>query len=165
MVGFKKSTLLQCDVGRGKSLMCNTLISSSRLQTAHRTESDKKAKIFSLCVHFRWHRVAISVERQTVTIIVDCKKKISKPLLRSERPSIYTNGITVFGTRILDEEVFQVGKAGLCDFGASATAHVSTFFAADSSLLAFAQFWLNKNVEIVCECLTCGCCSLRFTLN
>uniref|UniRef100_A0A6Q2Y7K4 Collagen, type XI, alpha 1a n=1 Tax=Esox lucius TaxID=8010 RepID=A0A6Q2Y7K4_ESOLU len=55
----------------------------------------------------RWHRVAISVEKQQVTIIVDCKQKISKPLLRSGQSSINTNGITVFGTRILDEEVFQ----------------------------------------------------------
>lgn len=56
----------------------------------------------------RWHRVAISVEKKTVTIIVDCKKKITKSLLRSDHPSIDTKGITVFGTRILDEEVFQV---------------------------------------------------------
>ncbi|KAA8580958.1 hypothetical protein FQN60_013916 [Etheostoma spectabile] len=55
----------------------------------------------------KWHRVAISVEKKTVTIIVDCKKKIIKPLLRSDHGSIHTNGITVFGTRILDEEVFQ----------------------------------------------------------
>ncbi|MEQ2168343.1 hypothetical protein GOODEAATRI_013351, partial [Goodea atripinnis] len=55
----------------------------------------------------KWHRVAISVEKKTVTIIVDCKKKITKHLLRSDQASISTNGITVFGTRILDEEVFQ----------------------------------------------------------
>lgn len=52
--------------------------------------------------------MAISVEKKTVTIIVDCKKKIIKPLSRSDRTSIDTNGITVFGTRIQDEEVFQV---------------------------------------------------------
>eukprot|EP00063_Salmo_salar_P062406 XP_014037241.1 PREDICTED: collagen alpha-1(XI) chain-like isoform X1 [Salmo salar] len=55
----------------------------------------------------KWHRVAISVEKKTVTIIVDCKQKITKPLLRSDRAAINTNGITVFGTRILDEDVFQ----------------------------------------------------------
>uniref|UniRef100_A0A4W6FZG7 Collagen, type XI, alpha 1a n=1 Tax=Lates calcarifer TaxID=8187 RepID=A0A4W6FZG7_LATCA len=55
----------------------------------------------------KWHRVAISVEKKTVTIIVDCKKKITKPLPRGDQASIDTNGITVFGTRILDEEVFQ----------------------------------------------------------
>lgn len=57
---------------------------------------------------FRWHRVAISVEKKTVTMIVDCKKKTTKPLDRSERSIVDTNGITVFGTRILDEEVFEV---------------------------------------------------------
>uniref|UniRef100_A0A3Q2Y9V4 Collagen, type XI, alpha 1a n=1 Tax=Hippocampus comes TaxID=109280 RepID=A0A3Q2Y9V4_HIPCM len=55
----------------------------------------------------KWHRVAISVEKKTVTVIVDCKKKITMPLLRSDQTSISTNGITVFGTRILDEEFFQ----------------------------------------------------------
>ncbi|KAF3703356.1 Collagen alpha-1(V) chain Precursor [Channa argus] len=54
----------------------------------------------------KWHRVAISVEKNTVTIIADCMKKIVKPLLRSDHTSIDTNGITVFGTRIQDEAVF-----------------------------------------------------------
>uniref|UniRef100_A0A8C6VJJ3 Thrombospondin-like N-terminal domain-containing protein n=1 Tax=Naja naja TaxID=35670 RepID=A0A8C6VJJ3_NAJNA len=56
----------------------------------------------------KWHRVAISVERKSVTMIVDCKKKTTKPLERSNLAVIDTNGITVFGTRILDEEVFEV---------------------------------------------------------
>ncbi|CAM4594074.1 unnamed protein product [Leuciscus chuanchicus] len=56
---------------------------------------------------FLWHRVAISIEKKTVTMIVDCKKKISKPLSRSDHSIINTDGITVFGTRILDEEVFE----------------------------------------------------------
>lgn len=56
----------------------------------------------------RWHRVAISVEKNTVTIILDCKRKLTKPLPRSEHASIDTNGITVFGTRFLDADVFQV---------------------------------------------------------
>lgn len=107
--------------------------------------------------------MAISVEKQTVTIVVDCKKQISKPLLRSERPTIYTNGITVFGTRILDEEVFQVRRAGflgvLCVCGDAlsrvwARWRPTVECASDSSLLASADSllplscWLNKNVEI-----------------
>uniref|UniRef100_A0A668AM20 Collagen, type XI, alpha 1a n=1 Tax=Myripristis murdjan TaxID=586833 RepID=A0A668AM20_9TELE len=55
----------------------------------------------------KWHRIAISVEKKTVTIILDCKKKITKPLLRSDQAFVSTNGITVFGTRVLDEEYFQ----------------------------------------------------------
>lgn len=56
----------------------------------------------------RWHRVALSVDKKSATIIVDCKKKVTKPLRRSKRAVIDTEGITVFGTRILDEEVFEV---------------------------------------------------------
>lgn len=74
-----------------------------------------------LCHSIRWHRVAISVEKKTVTIIVDCKKKITKPLLRSDQASINTNGITVFGTRILDEEVFQVRFAVVSLWGLNKT--------------------------------------------
>lgn len=43
-----------------------------------------------------------------MTITVDCKKKLTKPLGRSDRAGLDTNGITVFGTRILDEEAFEV---------------------------------------------------------
>uniref|UniRef100_A0A3B3RB56 Thrombospondin-like N-terminal domain-containing protein n=1 Tax=Paramormyrops kingsleyae TaxID=1676925 RepID=A0A3B3RB56_9TELE len=64
----------------------------------------------------KWHRVAISVQKKTVTVFVDCKKKVTKPLGRSDRPVVSTNGITVFGTRILDDEVFEVPDlVGLCD--------------------------------------------------
>lgn len=59
----------------------------------------------------RWHRVAISVEKNAVTIILDCKRKLTKPLPRSDHTSIDTNGITVFGTRFLDADVFQVRLA------------------------------------------------------
>uniref|UniRef100_A0A8C5U943 Thrombospondin-like N-terminal domain-containing protein n=1 Tax=Malurus cyaneus samueli TaxID=2593467 RepID=A0A8C5U943_9PASS len=56
----------------------------------------------------KWHRVALSVQKKNVTLILDCKKKITKFLDRSEHPIIDVNGIIVFGTRILDEEVFEV---------------------------------------------------------
>uniref|UniRef100_A0A674MN55 Collagen type V alpha 1 chain n=1 Tax=Takifugu rubripes TaxID=31033 RepID=A0A674MN55_TAKRU len=55
----------------------------------------------------KWHRVAISVHKQTITLILDCKKKTTQKLLRSPSPIIDTKGIVVFGTRILDEEVFE----------------------------------------------------------
>uniref|UniRef100_A0A6I8SGC4 Collagen, type V, alpha 3 n=1 Tax=Xenopus tropicalis TaxID=8364 RepID=A0A6I8SGC4_XENTR len=55
----------------------------------------------------KWHRVAISVEKKTVTIIVDCKKKATLPLPRSDKPIVYTNGIVVFGTSLLEEDVFE----------------------------------------------------------
>lgn len=52
--------------------------------------------------------MAISVEKNTVTVVLDCKRKLTKPLPRSGAASIDTNGITVFGTRFLDADVFQV---------------------------------------------------------
>lgn len=55
----------------------------------------------------KWHRVAISVHNQTITLILDCKKKTTQKLLRSPNPIVDTKGIIVFGTRILDEEVFE----------------------------------------------------------
>uniref|UniRef100_A0A8B9CTN3 Thrombospondin-like N-terminal domain-containing protein n=1 Tax=Anser brachyrhynchus TaxID=132585 RepID=A0A8B9CTN3_9AVES len=55
-----------------------------------------------------WHRVALSVRGRTVTLLLDCQEKVKRPLPRSARPVLDTRGITVFGTRILDEEVFQV---------------------------------------------------------
>lgn len=58
----------------------------------------------------RWHRVAISVHKQTITLFLDCKKKTTQKLLRSPNPIVDTKGIIVFGTRILDEEVFEVGS-------------------------------------------------------
>ncbi|TRZ04437.1 hypothetical protein DNTS_016090 [Danionella cerebrum] len=71
--------------------------------------ADGKQVHFLLCTLLnRWHRVAISIEKKSITMIVDCKKKISKPLSRSDHAIINTDGIAVFGTRILDEEVFEV---------------------------------------------------------
>ncbi|XP_034519640.1 collagen alpha-1(V) chain-like [Ailuropoda melanoleuca] len=59
----------------------------------------------------KWHRVALSIHKRNVTLILDCKKKTTKHLDRSDHPVIDVNGIIVFGTRILDEEVFEV-RAG-----------------------------------------------------
>lgn len=59
--------------------------------------------------------MAISVEKNTVTLVLDCRRKLTKPLPRSDRASIDTNGITVFGTRFLDTDVFQVRLCGGLD--------------------------------------------------
>lgn len=56
----------------------------------------------------RWHRIAFSVSRKNVTLLLDCEKKMTRPLPRGNNAVIDTNGITVFGARLLDEEVFQV---------------------------------------------------------
>ncbi|XP_039534221.1 collagen alpha-1(V) chain-like, partial [Pimephales promelas] len=55
----------------------------------------------------KWHRIAISVQKKNITLILDCKNRITKALPRSNNPVLDTKGITVFGARLLDEEVFQ----------------------------------------------------------
>uniref|UniRef100_A0A8U8CB97 Thrombospondin-like N-terminal domain-containing protein n=1 Tax=Geospiza parvula TaxID=87175 RepID=A0A8U8CB97_GEOPR len=76
----------------------------------------------------KWHRVALSVQKKNVTLVLDCKKKITKFLDRSEHPIIDVNGIIVFGTRILDEEVFEVshGKEQLCSLGCNQALLISS---------------------------------------
>uniref|UniRef100_A0A8D3E9E2 Fibrillar collagen NC1 domain-containing protein n=1 Tax=Scophthalmus maximus TaxID=52904 RepID=A0A8D3E9E2_SCOMX len=55
----------------------------------------------------KWHRIAISVSKKNVTLLLDCKKKMTRALPRGNNAEVDTNGITVFGARLLDEEVFQ----------------------------------------------------------
>ena len=59
----------------------------------------------------RWHRVAVAVKGQSVTLVIDCKKRVTRPLPRSARPALDTRGVIIFGARILDEEVFEVTAA------------------------------------------------------
>lgn len=62
----------------------------------------------------RWHRVAYSVEGQSVTLYLDCAKVDTLELLRGPNPHVSIEGVSVFGTRLLDEAVFEVGLS-LCD--------------------------------------------------
>uniref|UniRef100_A0A8C9WZ00 Collagen, type V, alpha 3b n=1 Tax=Sander lucioperca TaxID=283035 RepID=A0A8C9WZ00_SANLU len=55
----------------------------------------------------KWHRVAYSVEGQSVTLYLDCVKLDTLDLLRGQDPHVSTEGVTVFGTRLLDEDVFE----------------------------------------------------------
>ncbi|XP_020829879.1 collagen alpha-2(XI) chain isoform X6 [Phascolarctos cinereus] len=55
----------------------------------------------------KWHRVAVAVKGHSVTLIVDCKKRVTRPLPRSARPVLDTRGVLIFGARILDDEVFE----------------------------------------------------------
>lgn len=52
--------------------------------------------------------MGVAVKGQSVTLIVDCKKRVTRPLPRSARPVLDTRGVIIFGARILDEEVFEV---------------------------------------------------------
>lgn len=71
--------------------------------------------LFYLHQPCRWHRIAISVQKKNVTLLLDCKKQMTRPLPRSNKPVVDNKGITVFGTRLLDHEVFQVSCNWLCD--------------------------------------------------
>lgn len=44
-----------------------------------------------------------------MTLYLDCKKVETVELLRGDNAVVSTEGVTVFGTRLLDEEVFEVG--------------------------------------------------------
>lgn len=79
--------------------------------------------------------MAISVHRQTITLILDCKKRTTQRLLRSANPIIDTRGIVVFGTRILDEEVFEVG-----DQAASPRSHTEGGWTSNELILCFFFF-------------------------
>lgn len=52
--------------------------------------------------------MAYSVEGQKVTLYLDCQKVATLDLPRGPEPRVSTEGVTVFGTRLLDEEVFEV---------------------------------------------------------
>lgn len=84
----------------------------------------------------RWHRIAISVSKKNVTLLLDCKKKMTRPLPRGNNAVVDTNGITVFGARLLDEEVFQVR-----------TYAVVGCVTGDFKLLGF-KVWRGKSVVV-----------------
>lgn len=52
--------------------------------------------------------MAVAVKGQSVTLIVDCKKRVTRPLPRSVHPVLDTHGVVIFGAHILDDEVFEV---------------------------------------------------------
>ena len=52
--------------------------------------------------------MAYSVEGESVTLYLDCVKQDTLELLRGHDPHVSTEGVTVFGTRLLDEDVFAV---------------------------------------------------------
>ncbi|KAF7666013.1 hypothetical protein LDENG_00122390, partial [Lucifuga dentata] len=55
----------------------------------------------------KWHRIAYSVQGKSVTLYLDCQRVETLDLLRGDNAAVSTEGVTVFGTRLLDEEVFE----------------------------------------------------------
>ncbi|CAG2061642.1 unnamed protein product, partial [Timema podura] len=50
-----------------------------------------------------WHRLAFSVKGDAVTLILDCKKQITKALPREPGSNLNTAGIILIGQQLLDE--------------------------------------------------------------
>ncbi|KAF0032842.1 hypothetical protein F2P81_015132 [Scophthalmus maximus] len=55
----------------------------------------------------KWHRIAYSVQGKSVTLYLDCRKVETLDLLRGDNAVVSAEGVTVFGTRLLDEDVFE----------------------------------------------------------
>lgn len=71
----------------------------------------------------RWHRVAYSVHGKSVTLFLDCQEVATVDLRRGDDADVSTDGVTVFGRRLLDRAVFEVG---LCPSASSIAAASSS---------------------------------------
>lgn len=58
---------------------------------------------------FRWHRIAYSVQAKSVTLYLDCQRVETLDLLRADSAEVSTGGVTLFGSRLMDEAAFMVG--------------------------------------------------------
>ena len=57
----------------------------------------------------KWHRIGISIKGNSITIIFDCNRQITKKLSRSMASRIYTDGLLFMGVQLdEDEEYFMV---------------------------------------------------------
>lgn len=56
-----------------------------------------------------WHRIGISVKGDSITLIFDCAKQITKKLQRTAKPRIAIDGLIFMGVQLdEDEEYFIV---------------------------------------------------------
>uniref|UniRef100_A0A670YUV9 Thrombospondin-like N-terminal domain-containing protein n=1 Tax=Pseudonaja textilis TaxID=8673 RepID=A0A670YUV9_PSETE len=58
----------------------------------------------------KWHRIALSVKGESVSLNIDCEDAITLPLKRSKQPVVSIDGVTLLGARRPDEDIFEVGK-------------------------------------------------------
>lgn len=57
---------------------------------------------------FRWHRIGLSVKGDSMTLIVDCDKQITKPLERLPTSKLNIKGVITMGMQISNEDFFIV---------------------------------------------------------
>lgn len=60
----------------------------------------------------KWHRLGISVKGDTVTLILDCARQISRELRRRLDETISVSGIIIIGQQIVDGNMYTVSGVG-----------------------------------------------------
>jgi hypothetical protein len=61
----------------------------------------------------RWHRLGFSVKGDAATLILDCKKQITRELVRQTTSKISTTGIVLIGQQLLDDVLYTVSNNNL----------------------------------------------------
>lgn len=59
---------------------------------------------------FNWHRIGISVKGDSITLIFDCTKQITKKITRSKTSRIHTDGLLFMGVQLDEEEEYFMVK-------------------------------------------------------
>jgi collagen type V/XI/XXIV/XXVII, alpha len=57
-----------------------------------------------------WHRIGISFKGDSITVIFDCSKQITKKLPRSANPKIAIDGLIFMGVQLDEEEEYFMGE-------------------------------------------------------
>lgn len=57
-----------------------------------------------------WHRIAFSFKGDSITLIFDCNKQITKKLQRSANPEIATDGLIYIGVQLDEEDEYFIGE-------------------------------------------------------
>lgn len=58
----------------------------------------------------KWHRIAFSFKGDSVTLIYDCTRQITKKLTRSAKPKISTDGLIFMGVQLDEEDEYFIGS-------------------------------------------------------
>lgn len=58
----------------------------------------------------KWHRIGISIKGDSITLILDCTKQITKKLLRTPNPRIAIDGLIFMGVQLDEEEDYFMVK-------------------------------------------------------
>ncbi|KAG8172173.1 hypothetical protein JTE90_022562, partial [Oedothorax gibbosus] len=59
----------------------------------------------------KWHRIALSIKGDSVTLISECGRQMTESLGRSEDAHVDLTGIIVVGSQLVDSVYFEVQHA------------------------------------------------------